>query len=465
MSQLRPTFFFASLAIIICGVIAWPVFAGPVTNPTSPPSAPFVKLGVYQGVVSVVSGSNALEIGNAGRDIAASGDIYLLPGGHLYPSGVRIKKSDVFAEAAIDVGNGQICLNTDQAGTYSCISSWASGSTGDTYWSLAGSALSPKVTSPVVDVIRIGTDAKPVPAAYGRALDIYSASAAPAVNVVGVLETGYYDGSSYRGGNIRVAGQVKASNSATSGNPQYSLGGSGLAPWSSRDVFNATTFVGSGIDADTFDGNATVLFPTDHNFFWKTVTGGNALCIKTTASKLCTGGTNAGADCSNNAAVCQGGGTCTNMCQVQDLTCVADSTTKHCESGSGPYTPAQACNTNLDCNAGIDFCVRGQLKIVTSGSTSGCSGSLSCAQICAGAYMARCDGTVGGPVSCSSYGSAVTANNGVSAGSCLPPASPGFSYRVPCDCFLDTNTPYLQNVASGGQAHLCTPKTSALNLN
>lgn len=55
--------------------------AGPITGGFGNP--PFTKLGVYQGVISVVpggAGDSILEIGNAGRDIASTGSLYLRPG-------------------------------------------------------------------------------------------------------------------------------------------------------------------------------------------------------------------------------------------------------------------------------------------------------------------------------------------------------------------------------------------------
>jgi hypothetical protein len=55
--------------------------AGPITNPGA---APYAKLSVYQGVISVVpggAGDSVMEIGNAGRDIASTGNINLRAGG------------------------------------------------------------------------------------------------------------------------------------------------------------------------------------------------------------------------------------------------------------------------------------------------------------------------------------------------------------------------------------------------
>lgn len=55
------------------------VSAGPITNIGG---APYVKLGVYQGVLSIIPGGTndqVMEIGNVGRDFAATGDFYFRP--------------------------------------------------------------------------------------------------------------------------------------------------------------------------------------------------------------------------------------------------------------------------------------------------------------------------------------------------------------------------------------------------
>lgn len=66
--------------ILTAGLLLAPrVQAGPVTG--GPGQPPFVKLGVYQGVVSVTTDtSNIMEIGNLGTDIASTGNLYLRPG-------------------------------------------------------------------------------------------------------------------------------------------------------------------------------------------------------------------------------------------------------------------------------------------------------------------------------------------------------------------------------------------------
>ncbi|MBI5467045.1 MAG: hypothetical protein HY975_02415, partial [Candidatus Kerfeldbacteria bacterium] len=73
-------FLFLSAAVVVTvGVlrIAFPVSSAPVT------STAISKLTIYGGVITVApgaTGDNILELGNAGRDIAGSGDIFIRPG-------------------------------------------------------------------------------------------------------------------------------------------------------------------------------------------------------------------------------------------------------------------------------------------------------------------------------------------------------------------------------------------------
>ncbi len=67
-----------ALSLMVVAPLVW---AGPITGGSGNP--PFTKLGVYQGVIAIVpglSGDSVMEIGNAGRDIASTGSIYLRPG-------------------------------------------------------------------------------------------------------------------------------------------------------------------------------------------------------------------------------------------------------------------------------------------------------------------------------------------------------------------------------------------------
>lgn len=133
------------LAALVVVILVHPAMAGPVTNPGN---SPFVKLGVYQGVIAVVpdGGANVLEIGNAGRDIASSGDLYLRPGGVSAANAIKIGRA-TFAEAAITPQGGRICLDPAQNGaSWDCQLAWSSGSgTGDLLWTSAGGKVYPRL--------------------------------------------------------------------------------------------------------------------------------------------------------------------------------------------------------------------------------------------------------------------------------------------------------------------------------
>lgn len=82
----KPQRQYASLAsLILAGLAVFfviqPSVAGPITN--GPGNPPYAKVSVYQGVISIIPGGGTdsiMEIGNAGRDIASTGSIYLRPG-------------------------------------------------------------------------------------------------------------------------------------------------------------------------------------------------------------------------------------------------------------------------------------------------------------------------------------------------------------------------------------------------
>jgi len=69
------------LGALVVFVVVQQVSAGPITGGYG--NAPFSKLSVYQGVLSIVpggAGDSVMEIGNAGRDIKSTGSINLFPG-------------------------------------------------------------------------------------------------------------------------------------------------------------------------------------------------------------------------------------------------------------------------------------------------------------------------------------------------------------------------------------------------
>lgn len=478
-----------AIVAVTLGLVVQPAIAGPVTNPGK---APFVKVGIYQGVIGIIpgtstsgtvqSGGDALEIGNAGKDIASTGPINIRPGSLTVAQGATIKPTNLLlcqsgvnggktclvptdcpgsscttapAEAALYLGSGRICLNKLAAaiggGTdWQCVSSWASTGTGDILWSLTTGILSPQPTdiSKPIDTIRIGSPAAPVPQTNVRGLDIYTSFAGAAVVATEQLTTGYPDVNyNIIGGSVHVTkesntttinGQVRIK--YTTGQPASSavhLLSNSFAPWTAVDKYNPLTAVGSGIDADTFYGTASLPFPTNHNLFWKssTLIGGSGICLQAQTSKICTGGTNAGTDCSSNALICVGpGAVCASMCGGINSICSADAdgqaitgtkaqpaeqnqicgnynkrVTHFCRGGTSPSYPSASspCDSNYDCQTANNY-----------GSLSYCTG----AQV-----TQKCNGS-GAAFSCSTNAQCVThGNQGCGAQNCEGNGVPRFS--------------------------------------
>ena len=77
MYRFRFVFSFVTLALVFCAG-ALTALAGPISGGAG--NWPYTKLGVYQGVISVApTSSGVMEIGAAGKDIAASGQILIRP--------------------------------------------------------------------------------------------------------------------------------------------------------------------------------------------------------------------------------------------------------------------------------------------------------------------------------------------------------------------------------------------------
>ena len=124
----------ASLAAAAIFFAVQPVVAGPITGGSG--NQPFTKLGVYQGVIAVVpaDGSAVMEIGNAGRDVASTGDIYLRPGSldtgavnyaKFYKDGlVTSLNIPGKIETVGDVKGGRLCIGAD------CRNVWPGGGAG-----------------------------------------------------------------------------------------------------------------------------------------------------------------------------------------------------------------------------------------------------------------------------------------------------------------------------------------------
>lgn len=380
-------------------VLLEPVFvsAGPITNGAG--NAPYTKLGVYQGLLTVapvrscVNGSNPgtscpvgnectgggvctaasiLEVGNAGTDFAGSGEIYLRPGGLTRSAALRMYRN-ASNRSELFLSSGSLCLGSVSAAT--CRSTWpVSGGSGDTYWSeLTGGPITYLQPSAAATptVIRIGRPSSPIPSTSGRALEIYG-SATPVANFSGYLETGTqtFDGNSntyvYAGGNVLVTGNVNITS------PDLVRGDGWLNNYDVYPYTNSNRYSGyrptyhefgaeGSINADTFDSATNLLFP----------------------SYYCRQGSNPGASCVNaagngpNAAACLGGG----VCQKNDLQAIS------IEQSSGSYNGYLCLRTNAS-----KLCVGG-----ASNSNAGtpcpngneCTGGATCTDMCS-AQAATC---------------------------------------------------------------------------
>lgn len=131
------------ISILLCASFAVllgvrQVSAGPVTNGQG--VAPFSRLSLYEGVVSVVppaGGQGVLELGYRGEEIAGSSDIYLRPGSVSQANGARICTncgSGVNANYANLVIPGNVCLYGPTGLVADCKSVWPTGGAGASAW-------------------------------------------------------------------------------------------------------------------------------------------------------------------------------------------------------------------------------------------------------------------------------------------------------------------------------------------
>lgn len=132
-----PRLTIAALVMVVGVVTAMTAQAGSVTNGAGQP--PFTETAVYQGVIAVIPGGigdSLLEIGNQGKDIASTGDIYLRP--HSLTganTGVRVTKNGNSGITDLHV-YGRLCL----AGQ--CEHTWPSAG-GTSFWTQTSTWLEP----------------------------------------------------------------------------------------------------------------------------------------------------------------------------------------------------------------------------------------------------------------------------------------------------------------------------------
>jgi hypothetical protein len=219
--------------------------------------------------------------------------------------------------------------------------------------------------------------------------------------------------------------------------------GIGTFPWSGLDKFDVDDFegwmgyFGSGIDADTFDGKdraPSLPFSTSRNLFWREVDGVDELCISTSDSDLCTGGLTPGKPCTLNSQC--GGGTCTNMCKVEEKTCTTE--TYHCSTDNAP------CDGSYDCSGSNNFCILGELVYPARSSLLDCTEACLQKTICTGDNNGLCLGS-------KAYADTATY---LGDGSISQFPAPDLAVHF-CDCYLNGPTKYWSASATG-TASLCT---------
>ncbi|MBI4092862.1 MAG: hypothetical protein HY420_02975 [Candidatus Kerfeldbacteria bacterium] len=191
------------------------------------------KVTVYQGVAIVAPGdpgASIMEIGNAGRDIASTGSIFLRP--NSTGSGTRFYQctaGSCFGLQNLDL-TGDLTIGKDLCFFGGdCRSSWPPGTTEWKLINVFGPVLQPKV---LTNAVHVGSPGSPVQG--GPALNV----AAP-----GGVATYVNRGSGYAGlfdGNVSTTADVKVYGTITSnGRPVWDASNDGQ---------------GSGLDAGKIDG-------------------------------------------------------------------------------------------------------------------------------------------------------------------------------------------------------------------
>ncbi len=476
----------AGLVVIVAGLITRTAQAGPLTNQYG---EPFTKIGVYQGVITIIPGGatdSVMEFGNAGREIASTGDIFLRPGAmqptytspsDTFPNNIAyIYKDSGSGKANFSIPSGQICLGT----LSNCRSAWSAGGASDPNWQVAGSPSNLQPTDGN-NGIRIGTFTNPIPSSSGQAGEIYANYAGSAVQVTKRITTGYDPGSgNYVGGSTLVNGNYQVRYPTL-----YSYGYTyAVVPW------NAENDNYGGVDADTFDGTTNLPFTKAshaagnyHDLFWKDIetnTGSNLeyLCLHTPDNQLCVGGSNAGGTCSqlcvggsnaggtcSSAGDCPGGtcssagdcpgGTCSQLCSAQAQICAKDPEPGvdvgqgHCANNN-----STSCTYNDDCGPpGTDFCLYGDLlqyMVLYQGLPISCDNSR-CNTECSARF--KCQGTQ--DPSCSFTGSSIHYNTGSCGQSACSYDGNTNNFTCSCDCRLTNDKTFYNSVAGQG-ADICT---------
>jgi hypothetical protein len=360
----------------VFGVAIHSTFAGSLPSSLSPNIS--IKAAIYQGVVAIApTTTTVLELGNAGRDIAGSSDLYLRPNGLAEAQGAHIVASGTVSDLYV----ASLCLYG--TGSEVCQSGVPSGGS-DTFWRsvVQSGTFEHLMTNAANQGVQIGSQTSPV---LGKALEINTNAVAPAITLTGDMMTGSLDDGDYStigSGSVAVSGRLQITNSIVAQDTLrvgYHLNTDNYAiVWSQLYQGRFT-----GLDADTFDGTTSVLFSNvaKKDFFWKDIIASptqqyQVLCVHSESPSLCsnTSGALSGKICTTNAEC--GSGSCVRLCQTENATCAAGTsvTNSHtiAASNCAIVTGDGGCN---------DYCATNPRVVVCDGgipppSTSCPSGSI-----------------------------------------------------------------------------------------
>lgn len=245
----------AKLTIVLIILLASALGVARFSEPAS--SAPLSsganqRLTLYEGVFSVtpVSPGDTLELGNAGRDIASTGEIYLRPNstnaGSRF-SGTGDATQSLYLTGRLDVS--ELCFNPS-----SCQTTWPTGGGGDP-WRVDANALVPNDLNYGVKVENTTGEFPD----YGYALNIFGSTAIPTpalfvqntdANATAATFSKFASSSDMDiNGDLKVTGDVYEKTSE----------GVGYG----RVWHTGNTGVGSGLDADYIDGMDVALITDD----------------------------------------------------------------------------------------------------------------------------------------------------------------------------------------------------------
>jgi hypothetical protein len=427
---------FSLVCLVVFGLAIQTTNAGSLPSSLSPDIP--IKAAVYQGVVVIApTTTNVIELGNAGRDIAGNGDLYLRPNGLTEAQGARF----VASGGVTDLYVGSLCLYG--SGSEVCQSGIPSGGS-DTFWQSIAQSGGYETLQPGSNRVslQIGTSSAPI---AGTAIEVHANSVAPAVIIDGTFETGIFDSLNitYSGsGRVQINGVFEINN------PTFTFSEPALALniTETTGVFAGGTYThfpwnsyyqgkGTGLDADMFDSTTSVLFSTASNkdMFWKDIIASQTqsykvLCLHTDATSLCadTTGANAGKICTTDAECGGAAGSCKRLCATTNAMCGGGATATRTISVAG--SSCTTVNEFVACDA---YCSGSSAPVICDGNTP--------------PPGMNCSSTVGGTVR--------TDESVFGAATCNPATSNPVS--VTCTCRLSTSKPYLQNTGYGG-GDLCT---------